>query len=179
LAAGWNAAAMTELFSELPVDDRGNAIGLAARRAVLTAFAAFSLLALWGLFGQRESESVATGPGVTLRLSAPDTVRGGLFFQSRVDVRATDAIEHPRLVLDEGWVEGMQVNSIEPSPESEAGRDGRVVLSYGRLDPGDRLRIWLQFEVDPTNVGRRSYDLELDDAERPLARIDRTITVLP
>jgi hypothetical protein len=170
---------MSELFSELPADSRGQALGLAARRVVLTVFAVFSLLALWGLFGQRESESVATGAGATLRLSAPDTVRGGLFFQSRVDIRATAAIEHPRLVLDAGWVEGMQVNSIEPAPESESSRDGRVVLSYGRLDGGDRLRVWLQFEVDPTNVGHRSYDLELDDAERPLARVDRTITVLP
>ena len=73
----------------------------------------------------------------------------------------------------------MQVNSIEPSPESESSRDGRVVLSYGELKAGDLLRIWLQFEVDPTNVGRRSYGLELDDEERPLARIDRSIRVLP
>ena len=47
------------------------------------------------------------------------------------------------------------------------------------MDGGDLLRIWFQFEVDPTNVGRRSYTLELDDAERPLARIPRTLTVLP
>jgi hypothetical protein len=170
---------MTELFAELPADDRGRTPGLVVRQVVLTAFAVFALLALWGLFGQRESESAATGPAATLQLSAPDTVRGGLFFQSRIDIRATGTVEHPRLVLAEGWLEGMQVNSIEPAPDSESSRDGRLVLSYGPLKPGDRLRIWLQFEVDPTNVGHRSYDLELDDADRPLARIGRTIAVLP
>jgi hypothetical protein len=114
-----------------------------------------------------------------MRLAAPEIVRGGLFFQSRVEIRALTAIEHPRLVLDDGWVEGMQVNSIEPSPESETSRDGRVVLSYGGLEPGDLLRVWLQFEVDPTSVGKRPYGIELDDETRPLARVDRTIRVLP
>jgi hypothetical protein len=170
---------MTELFSDLSADERDWTRGLVARRVVLTGFAVFALLALWGLFGQRESDSLATGSAATLRLSAPEAIRGGLFFQSRIEIRATDAIEHPRLVLEEGWLEGMQVNSIEPSPDSESSRDGRLVLSYGKLEPGDRLRIWLQFEVDPTNVGRRSYDLELDDATLPLARIDRSITALP
>ena len=47
----------------------------------------------------------------------------------------------------------MQVNSIEPAAESESSRDGRLVLSYGALQPGDLPRIWLQFEVSPTNVG--------------------------
>jgi len=83
------------------------------------------------------------------------------------------------LVLADGWFEGMQVNSIEPAAESESSRDGKLVLSYGALEPGDLLRIWLQFEVNPTNVGKRSYTVELDDEERLLARIPRTIRVLP
>jgi hypothetical protein len=37
----------------------------------------------------------------------------------------------------------------------------------------------MQFEVDPTNTGKRSLALELDDAQTPLARIDRDIRVLP
>jgi hypothetical protein len=73
----------------------------------------------------------------------------------------------------------MQVNSIEPAAQSESSRDGRLVLSYDRLKPGDRLQIWMQFEVDPTNTGKSSLALELDDAQTPLARIDRDIRVLP
>jgi hypothetical protein len=145
----------------------------------MTVFALFAAAALWGFTGQRASDSVAAGPAARMRLAAPEIVRGGLFFQSRVEIRALTAIEHPRLVLDDGWVEGMQVNSIEPSPESETSRDGRVVLSYGGLEPGDVLRVWLQFEVDPTSVGKRPYGIELDDETRPLARVDRTIRVLP
>jgi hypothetical protein len=170
---------MTELFTDVRRDDRGAVAGLLARRAILTLFALISLTALIGFIGQRPSSSQATTPAVRMTLAAPETVRGGIFFQARIDIRALTAIEHPRLVFDEGWLEGLQVNSIEPSAASESSRDGRLVLSYGALEPGDILRIWLQFEVNPTNVGKRSFGLELDDEERPLARIPRTLRVLP
>jgi hypothetical protein len=114
-----------------------------------------------------------------MTLTAPETVRGGLFFQSRVEIRAQSTIDFPRLVLDDGWVEGMQVNSITPEPASQASRDGHVVLSYDKLEAGDVLRIWLQFEVNPTNTGHRSYGLELDDASTPVVRVSRSLTVLP
>jgi hypothetical protein len=170
---------MTELFTDLDPDARGQAVGVWSRRVIMALFALISLAGLIGFIGQRTSDSSAATPVVRMHLSAPETVRGGLFFQSRIDIRALATIEHPRLVLDEGWMEGMQVNSIEPAAESESSRDGKVVLSYGELKAGDVLRVWLQFEVDPTNVGRRSYGLELDDEDRPLARIERTLRVLP
>ena len=166
---------MPELFSTVSEHERGERAGLIARRAVMTIFAAISLLALTGAIGQTGTTSHASG----LTLDAPKTVRGGLFFQSRIDVTATRTVGQPRLVFDEGWLEGMQVNSIEPAAESESSRDGRLVLSYGALGPGDRLRIYMQFEVNPTNVGRRSYGLELNDGQARIARIDRDITVLP
>jgi hypothetical protein len=170
---------VAELFAELPDNERGQRLGLAARRVVMTLFAAIALLALAGAFGQRATGSRAEGAAAVLRLQAPETVRGGLFFQARIDIDATQAVKEPRLVFDEGWLEGLQVNSIEPAAESESSRDGRLVLSYSSLEPGDRLRVYMQFEVNPTNVGRRSFGFELDDARTRVARIDRDITVLP
>ena len=153
--------------------------GLWARRAVMSVLAAIALLALWGFIGQRASESMARANDVTMIVSGPSTVRGGLYYQVTVDITTRTDIEDPRLVLDEGWWEGMQVNSIEPAPESEAPRDGRVVLTYAPLAAGDRLKIWFQFQVDPTSTGRRSHAIELDDEVRPLVRVDRELTVLP
>jgi hypothetical protein len=89
------------------------------------------------------------------------------------------ASQHPRLVLDEGWVEGCSSTRSTPAPVSEASRDGRVVLSYDRIDAGDRLVVWMQFEVDPTTSAIRSYGLELDDAETQVAAVHRWITVFP
>ena len=172
---------MSDLFTDIAADTspRGVVLGLRARWAWMSLFAAIAIAAVIGFFGQRLSESAAVAPAATLRLSAPNVVRGGLFFQSRVDIRVRRAIEHPRIVLANGWLEQMQFNTLEPQPMSEAGRDGRVVLSYDSLDPGDRLVVWMAFQVNPVNVGHRSYDVELDDGDRPVARIARTITVLP
>jgi hypothetical protein len=169
------------LFSEIAAQTspRGVIVGLWARRAVMFLFAALAALGLIGVFGQRASEHATSSTAATLRLSAPSAVRGGLFFQSRIEIRALRAIDHPRLVLADGWVEGMQVNSIVPGPVGEVSRDGRVVLSYDGLQAGDRLVVWLQFEVDPTSSGHRSYALELDDGETPIARLRPHITVFP
>jgi hypothetical protein len=176
-----NRIRVTKLFTDVAAvpEPRSEIAGLWARRAVLALFAVIAVLGLLDVFGQGASQTAATTPAAVLRVTAPEAVRGGLFFQSRIEIRALRDIAHPRLVLDEGWVEGMQVNSIEPSPVGEASRDGRVVLSYDAVDAGERLVVWLQFEVNPTNTGHRSYGLELDDADTRVAAIDRHITVFP
>jgi hypothetical protein len=170
---------MSDFFANLDRSPPSVNTGLWVRRAVLALFGVVALLALANRFGQRPAETRTRVPAAAMTLSAPAHVRGGLFFQSRLDIRAGRAIDHPRVLLAEGWLEGMQVNSIEPAPVGETSRNGRVVLSYDALKAGDRLRIWMQFEVNPTNVGRRSYAVELDDAERPVVRLSPTITVLP
>jgi hypothetical protein len=176
-----NRSRVTKLFTDVAAvpEPRGEIVGLWTRRAVMTIFAVVALLGLLDVFGQGTTQTVASTPAAVLRVTAPEAVRGGLFFQSRIEIRARRAIAHPRLVLDEGWIEGMQVNSIEPSPVGEASRDGRLVLSYDALDAGERLVVWLQFEVNPTNTGHRFYGLELDDADTRIAAIDRHLTVFP
>jgi hypothetical protein len=171
-----------ELFSKVSTNfrDAGSHSGaLWARRVFVALFTILAALAIIGIFGQRPAESVTRGPAALLKLSTPKAVRGGLFFQSRVTVRATSRIGSPRLVLDEGWVEGMQVNSIEPQPSNETSRNGRVVLAYGTLEAGEVLKVWLQFEVDPTYSGRRSYGIELQDRTARVARVSRTLRVWP
>jgi hypothetical protein len=169
---------VSELFTGIDAD-RGQRTGLIARRVTLSLLAVIPLLALLDVFGQKPLSSQAANPRVRMTLSAPETLRGGLLFQSRIEIHALDRIAHPRLVLDEGWMEGMQVNSIEPQPGDEESRDGRVVLSYTTLEAGDVLKVWLQFQVNPTDVGHRRYGLELDDDMQPVAHIARHLTILP
>ena len=176
-----NRVRVTRLFTDVAAvpDPRGEIVGLWARRAVLTIFAAIAVLGLLDVFGQGTTRTAASTPAAVVHVTAPRAVRGGLFFQSRVEILARRAIAHPRLVLDEGWIEGMQVNSIEPNPVGEASREGRLVLSYDAVDAGERLVVWHEFEVNPTNTGHRSYGLELDDAATKVASIHRHITVFP
>jgi hypothetical protein len=150
-----------------------------ARRGILLAIVGVIVLALLNVFGQEAEDTTAAAPTATVTLNAPDTVRGGLLFQARIEISASSDVDHPRLVFDRGWLDGMQINTIEPSAVGEASRDGRLVLSYDTLAAGDHMTVWIQFQADPTYTGRRSLGFELDDADTPVARLNHTLHVLP
>jgi hypothetical protein len=161
-------------------DDRAVARGAWARRAIVALFAVAVALVLSNQIGQQPSDSRAAAAAATLSLSAPHTVRGGLLFQSRIEIRARRAIRAPQLVLERGWFEGIQVDSIEPDPSSQSGRPGgKVTLSFDQLDAGQSLTVWIQSQVDPTDPGRRPAGVALTSGGATLASISRTITVLP
>ncbi|MBA3747148.1 MAG: hypothetical protein H0W96_06590 [Solirubrobacterales bacterium] len=149
------------------------------RRSMLALLGVPVALALLGAIGQPTNTFVAAGGGARLQLEAPNTLRGGLMWRTRIAVRAELDIKHPRIVLGPGFLHGMQVNTIEPAPESEASRGSRVVLSYPELKSGDELVVYLQLQVNPTTVGNEDTSVELDDETRRLARITHTTRVLP
>jgi hypothetical protein len=149
------------------------------RRALLALFAVLVAFAAAGAFGQRTEPTTAGGDAATVRLEAPGVLRGGLMWRTRIVIRASRAIDDPRVILGSGYAKGMQLNTIEPSPQSEAGRGPRIVLSYPALAAGDELVVYLQLQVNPTTVGDQDTSVELDDATDPLVRIDHTTSVLP
>lgn len=150
-----------------------------ARRALLSLIAALLLAGLLNVFGQRPHSSMAESAVASLKVYSPDRLRSGLFFESRFTIEAHREIENATLVLDPGWLEGMTLNTLEPSPAGEANRDGRIALELGRVPAGDTHRFFLQFQVNPTNFGRREQDVELHDGVTRLLRIDRTVTIFP
>ncbi len=152
---------------------------LAARRVVLGLIAVLAVVALFSVFGQSAAETTVAAPAADLQVSAPTHVRGGLFFQGRFTVDAKSGLENATLVLQPAWLENISINTIEPSPTDEASRDGDLALSYGPLDAGDRLVVYMQFQVNPTNVGRRSADVSLYDGETLLATDERALTIFP
>jgi len=152
---------------------------LAARRTVLGLIALLAVAALLGAFGQRPVESTAAAAAADLEVSAPTRLRGGLFFQGRFTVDARQALADATLVLAPGWLESMSVNTIEPSPVEEASRDGDLRLSFGPLAEDERLVVYMQFQVNPTNVGRRDASASLYDGETLIAADDRTLVVFP
>jgi hypothetical protein len=159
--------------------DHSGTVELVVRRVVFLLLTAFAVAALLSAFGQSPQHSVAAAERAELDVSAPSRLRGGLFFQGRFTVEARGAIENATLVLDPGWLESMHINTIEPAPTEEASRDGDLALSFGPLAEGDRFVVYMQFQVNPTNVGRRSADVELYDGDELLALAHRTVTVFP
>jgi len=149
------------------------------RRVLLGLIAAMLVLALANVFGQRPSTSRAASPAAVLSVYSPSRVRGGLLYTARFHVTARNELQKATLVLDPGWFEGMQVNSIVPQPVQEGSRNGRVVYELGHIAKGDSSILWIQFQVNPTNVGRRSQNVELDDGAQLISTIHRSITVYP
>ena len=149
------------------------------RWVLLAAIGVFLLFGLGNAFGQRPTTDTASASGVELEVYSPSRLRSGLFFMSRFTIRATTEVEQATLVLDPGWLEGMTLNTLEPAPVAEANHDGKLALDLGRVRAGTEHVFFLHFQVNPTNVGRRSQDVELHDGATPLVHIDRTVTVYP
>jgi hypothetical protein len=159
--------------------DRSERVELFFRRSFFTLILLVLLVGLLNVFGQRPRNSHAAVSAADFDVFAPHALRGGLYYEGRITVKAKEDIEKLTLVFDSGWTEQMQINTIEPSPVGESSRDGRLTLDMGHLGAGDKLVLWLQFQVNPTNVGRRSQDVELYDDKELLAEVDRTVTVFP
>jgi hypothetical protein len=149
------------------------------RRSVVVLVIALLAVGLAGVFGQSPRTSAVGGTEAKLTVAAPTRVRGGLFFQGRFTIEALERLAHATLVLDEGWLEHLSINTVEPAPAAEESRDGRLALDFGALQPGERLVAYIQFQVNPTNVGRRSQGVTLADGERVIASVERTVTVFP
>lgn len=150
-----------------------------ARWILLGLLCLFLLLGLANVFGQYPTESTARAAGAQLDVSAPSALRGGLFFQARYRVVASEEIEQATLVFDPGWLEDITLNTVEPGPIGEASRDGKIALELGRIPAGREHRLFLHFQVNPTAIGRRSQDLALFDGERLLTSIERDAFIWP
>ena len=149
------------------------------RRALLCAIAVLPILALLNVFGQRPTTSFVHARAADLSVTAPARLRSGLIFQVRVKVTAHEALGKPQLVFDPGWWESMSVNSLVPNPSSQTNENGRVVLAYNRLAAGHTLIAWLYFQVNPTNVGKRREDVELDNGATVITGVHRSLTIFP
>jgi hypothetical protein len=149
------------------------------RHGLLVVPVALIVLGLLNVFGQHPSSSHADGPAAALDIYSPARVRGGLLFESRFTIRAHRDLKAPKLVLDSGWFEQMTINSLMPQPSVQTDRNGRVVLTFDSLPAGQKLVFWLFFQVNPTNIGHRSQDIELDDGDTPLLHVERSVTVFP
>jgi hypothetical protein len=159
--------------------DREGRRDVTVRRVLLSILVVFLVLGLFNLFGQHPSTTTAEAAAARLEVYAPERVRAGLYYEARFTVNAVRELEEATLVLDSGWAEGITMNTVEPSPVGEASRDGRLVFVLGRVPAGQKHVFFLQLQVNPTNIGHRSQDVQLYDGDQLLATVERTVTVFP
>ena len=156
--------------------------GRGAHPAVRRTFLA--LFGVWAVLRSRTSSASIPTRARRVRVSprsrsSPSRLRGGLIFQTRITVHAHTRIAHPTLVLQHGWFESMSVNSIVPNPVSQSTDNGTVRMGFPALAAGHSSTVWIYFQVNPTNVGRRSEDVTLEGARGERVVVRRTVTVFP
>jgi hypothetical protein len=160
-------------------DLEGRGRDIWVRRGLMSLVAAIPVLALFNVFGQRPSAHTLVAPEASLKISAPSHLRGGLLYQARFHVTARQDLKDATLVLGSGWLEGTTVNTIEPSPVSEASNNGRLSLELGHIPAGESYLLFMQFQVNPTNVGRRTRSVELMDGDTSLLSYHNTVSIFP
>jgi hypothetical protein len=161
-------------------DLEGRRYGIWIRRALLALVAAISLLGLLNVFGQRPESTSVDAPAAKLTLYAPNHLRGGILYSARFHVVAHRDLKQATLVLDPGWAEGMSINTIEPSPAAEASSNGKLSLQLGKIVAGDSHILFMQFQVNPTNVAwQRPQDVRLYDGRDLLLTMRRSVTIFP
>ena len=114
-----------------------------------------------------------------LELYVPSHLRGGLLYQARFTIDAHRDVKNAILQLSPGWNESQTVNTIEPSPLAEASRNGDLLLTLGHIPAGQKYRLFMQFQVNPTNVGVRDADVTLYDGGTKLGHIHRKLVFFP
>jgi hypothetical protein len=107
-------------------------------------------------------------------------VRGGLIYQTRVDVTADRAVQRPVITLDGGWFDGMTLNSVNPSPASQTSGLGGATFQYPPLAAGETMTVWFEWSTNPTEVEwRHPRTVTVGDGGRELVHQTSTITVFP
>jgi len=149
------------------------------RRSLVGLVALVALLALLGFVGQSPSTTQTVTPAATLSVNAPGSVRGGLLYQARFTIVAHQELKNATLVLNAKWIDGLTVNTIEPSPVNEASRNGKLALELGHLAAGAKHVLYLDYQVNPTTVGSRTLEAELEDGEQPVASLTRHLRIWP
>jgi hypothetical protein len=161
-------------------DLEGRQYDIWIRRGLMGLVAAVPLIALFNVFGQRPDTHTLVGPAASMKIYAPDKLRGGLLYEARFHVTARQDIKDAYLVLGPGWAEGMSINTIEPSPMSEASNNGRLSFELGHIGAGKSYILFMQFQVNPTNVAfGRKQTVWLNDGTTRLLTFSRNLTVFP
>src|SRR3954469_10583619 len=111
------------------------------RRGLLALLAAFLVVGLVNVFGQRPHSVFVDSGKAKLELYAPAHLRGGLLYEARFTISAHRDIKSAALQLSPGWNEGMQINTIEPSPLGQGSRNGDLLLTLGHIPAGTKFRL--------------------------------------
>jgi hypothetical protein len=166
--------------STQPGADRRRAYDLWIRRGFLAVLLVVVILALFNVFGQRAGTSTAHTATADLVVHAPARVRAGLLYQAKISITAHVTMPKTTMILSSGWIDGLTMNTEEPTPSSQtSGPGGSLKFSLGKLQAGETYTQYLEYQVNPTSFSSRPQTVTVETAGTPVASLHRTMTIIP
>lgn len=160
-------------------DLRGRSREVWIRRVFLCLLLVPPVLGLANFFGQGPGATTVSSAAATLSVQSPTRLRGGLLYQIRFQIIPHRRIKNAILELGPKWIQGMTLNTIEPSPSTEVSRHGRLALDLGPISAGQTWNEYLELQVNPTSVGSRDGTVTLYDGPKRLLSLTHSATVFP
>jgi hypothetical protein len=160
-------------------DMEGRRLQVWVRRGIIALIALVPALGLFNVFGQQSSTTEAATARASLTLEAPTRLRGGLLFEAHIIIRAQSDLPHAAIVLHPDWLNGMTLNTLEPSPVDETSQNGALRFGLGEIAAGQRFDLFLQYQVNPTSIGERKQWIDLVDGQTTIASIRRGLFIFP
>lgn len=174
------ADAVEPVESSLAVNRRHDQLGVWIRRAAMCLLGAVVVVALANVVGQRATTAHAASSQAELAVRAPTAVRPGLLFQAKISITAKRLLPGAKLVLSSGWIDGLTLNTAEPSASTEkSGPDGSLVFDLGTMQPGQTWVEYMEYQVNPTSLSRRTQVVTLLSNTQPVVTLQRTMTIVP
>lgn len=146
----------------------------------IAALGSLLLAALLGVFGGTSDPQVrAAGNGVDLTVTAPGTLRSGMILEVDIAISTTRPIAKPVIVISGTYLHNLSFNSIIPDASQAAFDDGQVTLQYDALQPGQRLQVKLDGQVNPSLVGENQGVVQVRDYKMVLVERPVSLRVFP
>ena len=119
----------------------------------LAVFGAVIALSLFGVLGH-ERDWRAEANGVSLEVHAPETIRNGEFFETRISVASEGRhIDELVIGIDQALWEDITVNTMIPAATDEESVDGAFRFTFAELEPGTAFLLKFDLQVNPDIVG--------------------------
>lgn len=146
----------------------------------LVLLGAIVLAALLGFAGGTPAPvRTARFAAATLTVKAPALIRNGEFVETRIVVEANTAIAQPVIGVDAAYWRDITVNTMMPAPADEAFAGGMFRFNYGALEPGDKLEIKIDGQINPSLFQGTRGRVALFDGDRLIGSQRLELRVLP
>ena len=134
---------------------------------------------LSGLAGGRDQRDTQRSAEATLVIEGPTVIRNGEYDEMLLTMQAHRPLTNLALEIDADYWRDLTINTMIPAPEAESVKDGVMRFEFGALDAGSTASFKFDAQVNPHRFGPSQGDFKLMDGDREIARLSRSLRVMP